>query len=186
MAKDNRSLGRFILDGIAPAPRGLPQIDVKFDIDASGILTVVATDKATNKSQSIKIEGSIGLSKEEVEKMKKEAEINAVEDQKKKELIEARNMADNLIYASEKAIKDAEGKITEDLKKEIEEKINNLKKVKDSDNINDIKAKSEELSGIIQKIGEQVYKQPEAGNQANQDSGKEPPEAETEKEEKQN
>ncbi len=186
MAKDNRSLGRFILDGIAPAPRGLPQIDVKFDIDASGILTVVATDKATNKSQSIKIEGSIGLSKEEVEKMKKEAEINAVEDQKKKELIEARNMADNLIYASEKAIKDAEGKITEDLKKEIEEKINNLKKVKDSDNINDIKAKSEELSGIIQKIGEQVYKQPEGGNQTNQDSGKEPPEAETEKEEKQN
>ncbi|MFA5178356.1 MAG: molecular chaperone DnaK [Candidatus Paceibacterota bacterium] len=186
MAKDNRSLGRFILDGIAPAPRGLPQIDVKFDIDASGILTVVATDKATNKSQSIKIEGSIGLSKEEVEKMKKEAEINAVEDQKKKELIEGRNMADNLIYASEKAIKDAEGKITEDLKKEIEEKINNLKKVKDSDNINDIKAKSEELSGIIQKIGEQVYKQPEGGNQTNQDSGKEPPEAETEKEEKQN
>ena len=186
MAKDNRSLGRFILDGIAPAPRGLPQIDVKFDIDASGILTVVATDKATNKSQSIKIEGSIGLSKEEVEKMKKEAEINAVEDQKKKELIEARNMADNLIYASEKAIKDAEGKITEDLKKEIEEKINNLKKVKDSDNINDIKAKSEELSEIIQKIGEQVYKQPEADNQTNQDFGKEPPEAETEKEEKQN
>ncbi|MFA5008997.1 MAG: molecular chaperone DnaK [Candidatus Paceibacterota bacterium] len=186
MAKDNRSLGRFILDGIAPAPRGLPQIEVKFDIDASGILTVVAIDKATNKSQSIKVEGSIGLSKEEIEKMKKEAEINAVEDQKKKELIEARNMSDNLIYASEKAIKDAEGKITEDLKKEIEEKISNLKKVKDSDNINDIKAKSEELSGIIQKIGEQVYKQPETGNQASQDSGKEPPEAETETEEKAN
>jgi len=186
MAKDNRSLGHFILDGIAPAPRGLPQIEVKFDIDASGILTVVATDKATNKSQSIKVEGSIGLSKEEIEKMKKEAEINAVEDQKKKELIEARNMSDNLIYASEKAIKDAEGKITEDLKKEIEEKISNLKKVKDSDNINDIKAKSEELSGIIQKIGEQVYKQPETGNQASQDSGKEPPEAETETEEKAN
>jgi molecular chaperone DnaK len=186
MAKDNRSLGRFILDGIAPAPRGLPQIEVKFDIDASGILTVVAIDKATNKSQSIKVEGSIGLSKEEIEKMKKEAEINAVEDQKKKELIEARNMSDNLIYASEKAIKDAEGKITEDLKKEIEEKISNLKKVKDSDNINDIKAKSEELSGIIQKIGEQVYKQPEAGNQASQDAGKEPPEAETETEEKAN
>ena len=181
MADDNRSLGKFILDGIAPAPRGLPQIEVKFDIDASGILTVVATDKATGKTQSIKVQGSIGLSKEEIEKMKKEAEIHAVEDQKKKELIETRNIADNLIYVSEKALKDAEGKVSSELKTEIEAKISELKKIKDSDNMNDIKAKSEELSGAIQKIGEQVYKQP-GPEQPKEETAekKEPPEAETE------
>ncbi|MFA5013037.1 MAG: molecular chaperone DnaK [Candidatus Paceibacterota bacterium] len=181
MAKDNRSLGKFILDGIAPAPRGLPQIEVKFDIDASGILTVVATDKATKKTQSIKVEGSIGLSKEEIERMKKEAEMNAVDDQKKKELIETRNMADNLVYTSEKAIKDAGEKITPELKSEIEGKITDLKKVKDSDNINDIKAKTEELAGVVQKIGEQVYKQqPEQPAQGQPGpENKEPPEAET-------
>jgi molecular chaperone DnaK len=184
MANDNRSLGRFILDGIAPAPRGLPQIEVKFDIDASGILTVVATDKATGKTQSIKVQGSIGLSKDEIEKMKKEAEANAVEDQKKKELIEARNMADNLVYVSEKSLKDAEGKISAELKADVEAKVSELKKVKDGDNINDIKARSEELSSVIQKIGEQVYKQPGAGAEQGQaqteDQNKEPPEAETE------
>ncbi|HOS87988.1 MAG TPA: molecular chaperone DnaK [Candidatus Pacearchaeota archaeon] len=185
MANDNRSLGKFILEGIAPAPRGLPQIEVKFDIDANGILTVTATDKATGKTQSVKLQGSIGLSKEEIEKMKKEAELHAVEDQKKKELIEVRNLADNLIYLSEKSLKDAEGKITPELKTEIETKLNELKKIKDGDNINDIKAKSEELSQAIQKIGEQVYKQP-AGEQPNQQNNqqptdsKEPPEAETE------
>ncbi|MFA5087219.1 MAG: molecular chaperone DnaK [Candidatus Paceibacterota bacterium] len=183
MAKDNRSLGRFILDGIAPAPRGLPQVEVKFDIDASGILTVVATDKATGKTQSIKVQGSIGLSKEEIERMTKEAEVNAVADQKNKELIEARNMADNLIYTSEKALKDAEGKITAELKTEVEGKINDLKKVKDSDNMDEIKAKSGELSTAIQKIGEQVYKQqPEQPVEPNPEANekKEPPEAETE------
>lgn len=183
MAKDNRSLGKFILDGLAPAPRGLPQIEVKFDIDASGILTVVATDKATGKTQSIKVQGSIGLSKEDIEKMKKEAEINAVEDQKKKELIEARNMADNLVYASEKSIKDNEDKITSELKSEIQAKVEDLKKIKDSDNINDIRTKSEELSAVLQKIGEQVYKQQPAGGEPNPNASgeenKEPPEAET-------
>lgn len=183
MANDNRSLGRFILDGIAPAPRGLPQIEVKFDIDASGILTVVATDKATGKTQSIKVQGSIGLSKEEIEKMKKEAETNAVEDQKKKELIEVRNMADNLIYVSEKSLKDAEGKISAEIKTDIEAKIGELKKVKDGDNIENIKARSEELSSVIQKIGEQVYGQP-GGTQPGQtqanNQNEEPPEAETE------
>jgi len=148
-------------------------------------LTVTATDKATGKTQSVKLQGSIGLSKEEIEKMKKEAELHAVEDQKKKELIEVRNLADNLIYLSEKSLKDAEGKITPELKTEIETKLNELKKIKDGDNINDIKAKSEELSQAIQKIGEQVYKQP-AGEQPNQQNNqqptdsKEPPEAETE------
>lgn len=183
MAKDNRSLGKFILDGLAPAPRGLPQVEVKFDIDASGILTVVATDKATGKTQSIKVQGSIGLSKEDIEKMKKEAEINAVEDQKKKELIEARNMADNLVYASEKSIKDNEDKITSELKSEIQAKVEDLKKIKDSDNINDIRTKSEELSAVLQKIGEQVYKQQPAGGEPNPSASggenKEPPEAET-------
>lgn len=183
MAKDNRSLGKFILDGLAPAPRGLPQVEVKFDIDASGILTVVATDKATGKTQSIKVQGSIGLSKEDIEKMKKEAEINAVEDQKKKELIEARNMADNLVYASEKSIKDNEDKITSELKSEIQAKVEDLKKIKDSDNINDIRTKSEELSAVLQKIGEQVYKQQPAGEEPNPSASggesKEPPEAET-------
>jgi molecular chaperone DnaK len=183
MANDNRSLGRFILDGIAPAPRGLPQIEVKFDIDASGILTVIATDKATGKTQSIKVQGSIGLSKEEIEKMKKEAEANAVDDQKKKELIEARNMADNLIYVSEKSLKDAEGKISAEIKTDIEAKIGELKKVKDGDNIENIKARSEDLSSVIQKIGEQVYGQP-GGTQPGQtqanSQNEEPPEAETE------
>jgi len=185
MAQDNRSLGKFILDGIPPSPRGIPQVDVKFDIDASGILTVVATDKATNKSQSIKVEGSIGLSKDEVEKMKKEAEANAVEDQKKKELIEVRNMADNLVYAAEKALKDAEGKIEDSLKQDVESKVSDLKKIKDSDNINDIKSKSEELSAVVQKIGEQMYKQqqeqPTNEKQGQAEPNSEPPEAETEK-----
>ena len=130
MATDNRSLGRFILDGIPPAPRGLPQIEVVFDVDANGIVTVTAKDKATGKSQSIRIEGSIGLSKEEIEKMKKEAEMHAAQDQKKRELIEAKNMADNLIYTSEKALREAGDKISADLKKEVEEKINELKKLK--------------------------------------------------------
>src|ERR1017187_1970147 len=98
MAKDNRALGRFILDGIPPAPRGIPQVEVTFDIDANGILSVTAKDKATGKSQSIKIEGSSGLSKEDIEKMKKDAELHAEEDKMKKELVEARNLADTLVY----------------------------------------------------------------------------------------
>jgi len=151
MAQDNRSLGKFILDGIPPAPRGVPQIEVKFDIDANGILTITASDKATGKSQSIKIEGSIGLSKEEVEKMKKEAEIYAAEDEKKRQLIEAKNLAESLIYNSEKTIKDMGDKISPDLKKEIEDKAADLKKVKESDNLEDIKNKTEDLSQISSK-----------------------------------
>jgi len=165
MAADNRSVGKFILDGIPPAPRGIPQIEVIFDADANGILTVTAKDKAMGKSQSIRIEGSIGLSKEEVEKMKKEAELHAQEDKEKRELIEARNSADNLIYASEKALKDARDKISSEAKKEIEEKIEALKKVKDSDNMDDIKNKNSELSQAIQKIGAELYKA--AGSQQN-------------------
>ncbi len=158
MAIDNKSLGRFMLNGVPPAPRGVPQIEVSFDIDANGILNVSAKDKATGKSQSIRIEGSCGLSKEEVEKMKKEAEMYAAQDQQKKELIEARNLADSLIYTSEKTLKEAGDKISQESKKEIEEKIADLKKIKDSHNIEEIKAKTQELSQAIQKIGAEMYK----------------------------
>ncbi len=158
MAADNKSLGRFILDGIPPAPRGVPQIEVTFDIDANGILNVSAKDKATGKTQSIRIEGSVGMSKEEIERMKKEAEMHAEEDRKKKELIEARNAADTLIYSSEKTLQEAGDKIKEEDKKEIQEKIENLKKAKDGDNIEEIKRKSNELSQAIQKIGAELYK----------------------------
>ncbi len=159
MAKDCRSLGRFILDGIPPAPRGVPQIEVTFDVDANGILTVSAKDKATGKSQSIRIEGSIGLSKEEIEKMKKEAELHAQEDKKKRDLAESKNKADSLIYTTEKTLKDLGDKIPENVKKEIEQKIDELKKVKDGDNLEDINSKIEELSKSIQQIGAQMYQQ---------------------------
>lgn len=163
MANDNRSLGKFILDGIPPSPRGMPQVEVKFDIDANGILTVVASDKATNKSQSIKVEGSIGLSKEEIEKMKKEAEVHASEDEKKRQLIEIRNIAENLIYTSEKTLRDMGDKIPADIKKEVEDKVSDLKKAKESDNIDDIKNKTDTLSQTLQKIGSQMYGQQQQG-----------------------
>lgn len=158
MAADNRSLGRFILEGIPPAPRGVPQIEVTFDIDANGILTVTAKDKATGKSRSVRIEGSIGLSKEEVEKMKREAETYAKEDRKKRELAEIKNQADNLIYVSEKTLREAGEKVSLETKKEVEEKISELKKVKESDNIEEIKAKIQDLSRAIQKIGIEMYR----------------------------
>jgi molecular chaperone DnaK len=180
LAKDNRSLGKFILDGIPPAPRGIPQVEVKFDIDANGILTVTAIDKASNKSQSIKVEGSIGLSKEEIEKMKKEAEVNAADDQKKREIIESKNIAENLIYQSEKTLKEAGDKVTPELKKEVEDKISELKKVKDSDNIEEIKKQTEELSQAIQKVGAAMYQKPEEPKK--EEGPTDAPEAETEKE----
>jgi len=158
MAIDNRSIGRFILDGIPPAPRGIPQVEVTFDMDANGILTVTAKDKATGKSQSVRIEGSIGLSKEEVEKMKKEAELHVEEDRKKRDLSEAKNLADNLIYTTEKTLREAGDKISAETKKEITDKIEELKKVKDGDNIEEIKNKTQELSLTIQKVGAEMYK----------------------------
>jgi molecular chaperone DnaK len=166
MAADNKTLGRFILDGIPPAPRGIPQIEVTFDIDANGILNVKAKDKATNKEQSIRIEASTGLSKEEIEKMKKDAEIHAEEDKKKKELIETKNMADTLVYSTEKALRDAGDKITADEKKPVEEKVEALKTVKDSDDVAASKKATEELSQAAQKIGEKLYKAAAEANKA--------------------
>lgn len=168
-AADNKSLGRFILDGIPPAPRGVPQIEVTFDIDANGILSVTAKDKATNKTQSIRIESSTGLSKEEVERMKKDAELHAEEDKRKKELVEARNMADTLVYTTEKAIREAGDKISADEKKPVEEAIAELNKVKNGDDLEAIRKMSQNLSETAQKIGEKLYKaaseNQEAGNQ---------------------
>ncbi|HOA47655.1 MAG TPA: molecular chaperone DnaK [Candidatus Paceibacterota bacterium] len=163
MAKDCKSLGRFILDGIPPAPRGVPQIEVTFDIDANGILNVSAKDKATGKSQSIRIEAQSGLSKEEVERLKKEAEIYAEEDQKKKDLIEAKNVAETLVYTSQKTLADAGDKISQEIKKEVEEKIQDLQKVLNGEDINEIKQKTQELSQSIQKIGAQMYGQGQQG-----------------------
>lgn len=157
MATDNKSLGRFILDGIPPAPRGTPQIEVTFDIDANGILSVKAKDKASGKEQSIKITGSTGLSKDEVEKMTHEAEAHAKEDQEKKEKVEARNHADSLIFTAEKALREDKDKVGEDLKKDIEEKIKALKDVLDSGSKEEIEKKTQELSDHLQKIGQKMY-----------------------------
>ncbi|MBI2042596.1 MAG: molecular chaperone DnaK [Candidatus Nealsonbacteria bacterium] len=159
MAQDNKTLGRFILDGIPPAPRGVPQVEVTFDIDANGILSVTAKDKASGKSQSIRIEGSTGLDKEEVERMKKEAEAHAQEDKKKKEAVETKHMADNLIYTAEKTMKEAGDKVSAEDKKDVEEKLDALKKIQESDNIEEIKAKTQELSQSIQKVGAAMYKE---------------------------
>lgn len=159
MAGDNKSLGRFILDGIPPAPRGMPQVEVSFDIDANGILSVTAKDKATGKANSIKITASSGLSKEEVEKMKKDAEANATEDAKKKEMIEAKNIAEQLIYTSEKSLKDAGEKVPAELRKSIEDKIADVKTRKESTDPAGLKTATDALSGELQKIGQYMQQQ---------------------------
>ncbi len=163
LAKDNKSLGRFILDGIPPAPRGVPQIEVTFDIDANGILNVTAKDKATQRSQSIRIEGSTGMSQEEIEKLKREAELHAKEDQQKRELVEAKNQAESLIYTAEKSLRESGDKISTQLKKEIEDKISALKQAKESDNIQEIKDKNWALSQALQKIGQELYRSKQGG-----------------------
>ena len=167
MAHDNKTLARFILDGIPPSPRGMPQVEVTFDIDANGVLSVKAKDKATSKEQSDRIEASSSLSKEEIEKMKKDAELHAEEDKKKRELTDARNIADTMIYTAEKALRDAAEKIPEDTKKDIESKIQALKTVKDGESTEALKQAAQELSTSLQKIGEILYKQgaaPDAQN----------------------
>ncbi|MEK7647773.1 MAG: molecular chaperone DnaK [Patescibacteria group bacterium] len=160
MAADNKTLGKFILDGIPPAPRGTPQVEVVFDIDANGILQVRAKDKATGKEQSVRIEASSGLSKEEIERMKREGETNAEADKKKRELIEVRNIADTLIYTSEKMLKEAAEKkieIVEADRQSVLDKIQAVKNVKDGDNLEEIKAAGDALSDAAQKVGAAMY-----------------------------
>ncbi|MDY3902550.1 Hsp70 family protein, partial [Peptoniphilus sp.] len=166
MAKDNVTLGRFTLDGIAPARRGVPQIEVTFDIDANGIVNVSAKDLGTGKEQHITITSSTNLNEEEIEKKVKEAEMYAQEDAKKKELIEAKNNADSIIYQSENTLKDVEGKISDADKTKIEDAIKNLKDVKDGEDLEAIKSKTEELTQAFYAISEEIYKQQGAQGQA--------------------
>lgn len=161
MAQDNKSLGRFILDGIPPAPRGIPQIEVTFDIDANGILNVKAKDKATGKEQSIKITGSTGLTKEEIDRMTKEAETHAEEDKKKSEQVEAKNQADALIFTAEKTLKEAGDKVLAEDKKAVEEKVSALKAILDTGTKEDLEAKSKDLSDALQKVGQAMYQKQE-------------------------
>ncbi|MGN1374571.1 MAG: molecular chaperone DnaK [Bacilli bacterium] len=167
MASDNKTLGNFRLDSIPAAPRGVPQIEVKFDIDANGIVNVTAKDLGTNKEQSITITSSTNLSDEEIEKMRKEAEANKEADDKKKALAEAKNEADATIFQTEKSLKDLEGKVSESDKKSAEDKIAELKKTLESDNVDDIKAKTKELSDIAMKYAQKVYEEAAKQNQAN-------------------
>jgi molecular chaperone DnaK len=165
MAADNKSLGKFTLDGIPPAPRGVPQIEVTFDVDANGILKVSAKDKATGRTQHITITASSGLSDSEVEKMRQDAEVHAEDDRKRKDLIEARNQADNAVYTAEKALKEFGDKVPADVKSEIETKSAEVKKAAESDNVESIKAATEALGQVIQKIGASAYQQqPQAGD----------------------
>ncbi len=158
MASDNKSLGKFVLDGIPPAPRGLPQVEVTFDVDANGILTVKAKDKATNKEQSIRIEGSSGLSEQDIERMRKDAEANATSDKQKMELAEARNLADQAVYAARKSLTDNKGKIPAELETEINTKITAVEGKKTSENVAEIKAATEDLSKELSKVYEAVQK----------------------------
>lgn len=166
MAQDNVTLGRFQLDGIAPARRGVPQIEVTFDIDANGIVNVSAKDLGTGKEQHITITSSSNLTEDEIKEKVREAEVHAEEDKKKKESIEIKNNADSVIYASENALKDVDGKISDEDKKKVEDAIEDLKSVKDTDDIDAIKAKTEALQTAFQSVSEELYKQAQA--QANE------------------
>ena len=165
MASDNKSLGRFILDGIAPAPRGVPQVEVTFDVDANGILNVKAVDKATNKEQKITITGSSGLTDDEIQKMQEEAEKFAEEDKKKKESIEVVNQAESLVYQTEKTLEEHKEKITEDISKPVTEKVENIKELlkAESKDVEALKTAIEELNQEVQKIGQAMYSQPQEG-----------------------
>ena len=175
MAADNKLLGQFDLVGLPPAARGMPQIEVTFDIDANGIVNVSAKDKATGKEQQIRIQASSGLSEEEIEKMVKDAEENAEVDKKKRELVDARNQADSLIHETEKNVKEHGDKVPETDKKKIEEDLEELKKVKDGDNLESIKSTTEKLVQSSLKLGEAIYKQSPQGQAPQPDpSGEEP------------
>jgi len=172
MATDNKSLGKFILDGIPPAPRGIPQIEVTFDIDANGILKVTAQDKATQRSQHITITASSGLSESEVEKMRKDAEAHSEEDRKRKELIEARNAADNAVYTAEKSLRDLGDKVPANVKTQVEEQVAKVRGVINNDNPESIRHETEELFRVVQQIGTAAYQQSPPGGET-PDSGSE-------------
>ena len=175
LAQHNKLLGQFNLEGIPPAPRGVPQIEVTFDIDANGIVHVSAKDKATNKEQKIAIQASGGLSEAEIDKMVKEAEANATEDKKRRELIEAKNQADSLVYSTEKSVKEHGDKISADDKAAIEKALEELKTAANSEDAENIKAKINDLQQAAMKFGEAMYKAQE--NQTGGDAGAEEPEA---------
>jgi len=183
MAHDNKTLGRFILDGIPPAPRGIPQVEVSFDIDANGILNVKAKDKGTGKEQSVRIEGSSGLTDEEKKKMTVDAEKHAVEDAKRKELAETKNLAETMIYTTEKMIKENDAKIKEEDKVEVKSKIENLKTELGSDKLDDIKKASDELSKVAQRVGTALYQQEQAKPKEEPQKAEETKPAEEKKEE---
>lgn len=178
MAADNKSLGKFVLEGIPPAPRGVPQVEVTFDVDANGILQVKAKDKTSSKEQSIRIEASSGLKEEDIKRMQQEAEIHADEDKKKKELIEARNLAQSLVYTAEKAIKDAGDKVSEDVKKSVQTEVENVQKVMTSDDKDGIEKAAEALSDAMQKIGEEMSKHQNDAPQADAEAKPEEPKTE--------
>lgn len=173
MAGDNKSLGRFILEGIPPSPRGVPQIEVTFDIDANGILNVAAKDKASGKEQKITIQGGAGLSDDEIENLVKEAEIHAEEDKKRKDEAEMKNLADSMCYTAEKSLKDAGDKVPEDLKKEIEDKTKEIKEGLQTKSKEELKKLTDELSQSMQKIGQHMYQQGEQEKGSSTDSGSE-------------
>ena len=175
LAEGNKTLARFILDGIPPSPRGMPQVEVTFDIDANGVLAVSAKDKATAREQTVRIEGSSSLSKDDIERMKQDAAKHAEEDKKKKEAVEVKNSADTLVYTVEKALKDAGDKVPGEVKSSIQEKIDAVKRVKDAGSTEEIKKAVEALSLEMQKIGEALYKKSPAD-----EAGKGPKEAEYE------
>ncbi|MSR87147.1 molecular chaperone DnaK [Candidatus Peribacteria bacterium] len=177
MAKDNKSLGRFILDGILTAPRGMPQVEVAFDLDTNGILSVRAKDKGTGKEQHITIQGSTGLSKEEVEKMTKDAEINAEEDRKSREAVDARNNADSLVFTIEKQMREYDAKIPDPVKKKVNEKINDVKELlkKEDASADDLKKATEALGTEAQEIGKIVYEEAAKKNQEQTDSSQKKP-----------
>jgi molecular chaperone DnaK len=180
MAANNKSLGKFILDGIPPAPRGVPQIEVTFDINANGILEVTAQDKATGRSQNITITASSGLSEDEVERMRQEAEVHAEEDRKRRELIEAKNRADNMVYSAEKTIKDLGDKVPGDLKGKVEDAAAKVREVKEGEDLNAINSATDALAEVLQQLGSAAYQaqQQAEGQPAGSDSsgGKSPDE----------
>jgi molecular chaperone DnaK len=174
MAADNRTLGRFILDGILPAPRGVPQIEVTFDIDANGILSVRARDKGTGKEQKITITASSGLTKEEIERMQREAAAHAAEDARRKEEAETRNTADTLVYTAEKTLRDNKDKIPADLNSEVEGKIAAVRSALQANDIQAIKSATQALNEAMQKIGQAIYQSARGGTQP-PPGGQQPP-----------